>query len=276
MKKLFFICCLTATIFGATSCHKEPSNNGYGYTGIQTNYKPVANFSYTTSEITGGLAIKCTNTSSYATGYYWTVEKDNLITDQSTQTNPTFNVYTAGVYTIKLTATNEYGNSTAQKKVTITANPTGYVFKTIKLTKIPMLDSDGSSWDTGLFGSGYPDIFVRIMSEDHLTVYYTGETHDDVSEMPVSWTISDCPTLAVGTKYIVRFSDEDGMDANDVMANCIWDVKTSQVGQTSFNWNATNGTVSFSATIQWVYPSKGEEQLVCVEEGCNEITGEVE
>lgn len=264
MKKLFLICCLAATLFAFDSCRKENNN---GYNGGQTYYyKPIAAFTYTTNQITNGLAIKCTNYSSYATEYYWELIKDDIIIDQSTQINPTFNVYNAGVYTIELTATNEYGSSTTQKKITVTAQPTGYVFKTIKLTKIPMLDNDGSSWDTGLFGSAYPDIFVRIMSEDHLTVYYTGETYDDISEMPVLWTINNGPAFAINTKYIVRFSDEDGLDANDVMANCIWEVKSSQIGQTSFNWNAQNGTVSFSATIQWVYPAKGEEQLVRVEE----------
>lgn len=273
MKKLFFVCCLAATLFAFDSCRKENNN---GYNGGQTYYyKPIAAFTYTTNQITNGLAIKCTNYSSYATEYYWELIKDDIIIDQSTQINPTFNVYNAGVYTIELTATNEYGSSTTQKKITVTAQPTGYVFKTIKLTKIPMLDNDGSSWDTGLFGSAYPDIFVRIMSEDHLTVYYTGETYDDISEMPVLWTINNGPAFAINTKYIVRFSDEDGLDANDVMANCIWEVKSSQIGQTSFNWNAQNGTVSFSATIQWVYPSKGEEQLICVEQEENEIIGEV-
>lgn len=267
MKKLFILCLMATTILAFDSCKKDPVI-------IDDNQKPIASFSYTTSQITGGLAIKCTNYSSYATSYEWHIWNDASFEEFSYETNPTFNVYSVGTYYISLSAENEYGSDYTYKSVKVTAKPTGYQFTSLKLTKIPMQDSNNASWDTGLFGAGDPDIFFKIMSEDHLTTYVTGETVDDVSQsdLPISWTITNCPTLSVGTKYIVRFSDEDGVDLNDVMSNCIWEVKASQEGQTSFNWNAQNGSVSFTAQIKWIYPSKDAEEFICIEDG--ETAGE--
>lgn len=276
MKKLFILCLMATTLFALESCKKDPvivDDNG---NPISDNQKPIASFTYTTSQITGGLAIKCTNASSYATGYLWELKKSNAIIDQSTQTNPTFNVYSTGVYTLTLTATNGYGSNYTQKTITITAQPNGYEIKSLKLTKIPMKDSNNASWDTGLFGGGDPDIFFKIMNEDKTITYCTGEHYTDVSTMPISWTIENTK-LQIGTKYIIQFLDyDDGVDVSDVMANCIWEVKASQEGQTTINWNAQNGTISFVVGIKWLYPSKGEEQLICVEEGSNEIIGEIE
>lgn len=267
MKKLFILCLMATTLFALESCKKDPVI-------IDDNQKPIASFSYTTSQITGGLAIKCTNYSSYATSYEWHIWNDASFEEFSYETNPTFNVYSVGTYYISLSAENEYGSDYTYKSVKVTAKPTGYQFTSLKLTKIPMQDSNNASWDTGLFGAGDPDIFFKIMSEDHLTTYVTGETVDDVSQsdLPISWTITNCPTLEIGTKYIVRFSDEDGIDTNDVMANCVWEIKASQEGQTTINWNAQSGTISFVAGIKWIYPSKDAEEFICIENG--ETAGE--
>lgn len=267
---------MATTLFALDSCKKDPviiDDNG---NIINDNQKPIASFSYTTSQITGGLAIKCTNYSSYATEYYWELQKNNIVIDQSTQINPTFNVYNTGVYTLILTATNKYGSDYTQKTISITAKPTGYKFTSLKLTKIPMLDSNNESWDTGLESGGYPDIFFKVLNEDKTHTYVSTDHGNEVSNLPISWTIVNCPTLEIGTKYIVQFLDYDEYSADDIMANCIWEVKASQEGQTTINWNAQNGTISFVAGIKWIYPSKGEEQLICVEEGSNEIIGEIE
>jgi len=271
MKKLFLICLMTTTILAFDSCRKDPviiDDNG---NVIDGNQKPVASFTYTTEQITGGLAIKCHNNSSYATSYEWEFNGGN-----SYQANPTFYVYSPGTYHLGLTAINDYGTDYTYKTVIVKQNPTGYEITSLKLTKIPMLDSNNESWDTGLEGGGNPDIFFKILNEDKTITYYTSNHFNDVNAFPISWTIQGSQ-LQIGTKYIIQFIDFDDWSSNDIMANCIWEVKASQEGQTTINWNAQNGKISFVVGVKWLYPSKGAEELicVCVEEDTNEVIGEV-
>lgn len=270
MKKLFLICLMATTILAFDSCRKDPvviDDNG---NVIDGNQKPIASFTYTTEQITGGLAIKCHNNSLYATSYEW-----RLNDEYTDQTNPTFYVYSPGTYYLGLTAINENGSDHTFKSVVVKYNPTGYEITSLKLTKIPMLDGNNASWDTGIFGGGEPDIFFKIMDYDKVQTFCTGQRVDDVSSLPISWTITNTQ-LEIGTKYIIQFLDyDDGIDPHDIMANCVWEVKASQEGQTTINWNAQSGTISFVAGIKWLYPSKGVEDLICVEEDTNEVVGEV-
>ena len=271
MKKLFLICLMATTILAFDSCRKDPVYIDDNGNVIDSNRKPIASFTYSTQQITGGLAIKCNNTSSYATSYEWFCNGST-----SYQTNPTFYVYSAGTYRLELTATNQYGSDYTYKTITVTAAPTGYEITSLKLTKIPMLDGNNASWDTGIFGGGEPDIFFRIMDEDKEVTYYTSSYYTDVSSFPISWTLQNPPQMEIGTKYIIRFLDyDDGIDSHDIMINCVWQVNASQAGQTTINWNGQTGTISFVAGIKWLYPAKGAEELICVEEDSNEVMGEV-
>lgn len=270
MKKFFLFCLMATTLLAFDSCRKDPvfiDDNG---NIVDDNHKPIASFTYTTEQITGGLAIKCHNSSSYATRYEW--EFNN---EYSYQTNPTFYVYAPGTYYLELTAINDYGSDRTYKTVVVKYNPIGYEITSLKLTKIPMLDSDNSSWDTGIFSGADPDIFFKIMDYDKVNTFYTSQCINNVSSLPVSWTNTNTQ-LEIGTQYIIRFLDQDdGIDSDDIMANCVWEIKASQEGQTTINWNAQSGTISFVAGIRWVYPAKGTEELICVEEGSNEVIGEV-
>ena len=271
MKKLFLICLMATTILAFDSCRKDPVYIDDNGNVIDSNRKPIASFTYSTQQITGGLAIKCNNTSSYATSYEWFCNGST-----SYQTNPTFYVYSAGTYRLELTATNQYGSDYTYKTITVTAAPTGYEITSLKLTKIPMLDSNNDSWDTGLEGGAAPDIFFKILDENASYTYYTSSLINNVtsSAMPVSWNVPNVQ-LEIGKTYKIRFIDDDDFTSDDIMATCIWEIKASQEGQTTINWNAQSGTISFVAGIRWVYPAKGTEELICVEEGSNEVIGEV-
>lgn len=270
MKRLFLFCLMATMFLAFDSCKKDPvviDDNG---NVVEDDRLPIARFTYSTEQITGGLAIKCQNNSVFATSYEWKFNNET-----SAQTNPTFYVYSPGTYVLELTAINPNGRSHAQETVIVKYNPTGYEITSLKLTKIPMLASDNSSWDTGIFGGADPDIFFKIMDYDRVHTYCTGQCINNVSSLPISWTITNTQ-LEIGTKYIIQFLDQDdGIDSDDIMANCVWEVKASQEGQTTINWNASNGTISFVAGIKWLYPAKGAEELVCVEEGSNEVVGEV-
>ena len=262
---------MATTILAFDSCRKDPviiDDNG---NVIEENHKPVASFTYTTEQISGGLAIKCHNSSLYATSYEW--EFNN---ERSYQTNPTFYVYAPGTYYLKLTAINQYGSDNTYKVITVTAAPIGYEITSLKLTKIPMLDSNNESWDTGLEGGAAPDIFFKILDENASFTYYTRSLINNVSSsaLPVSWNVSNLQ-MEIGKTYKIRFIDDDDLTSDDIMVTCIWEVKASQEGQTTIHWNATNGTINFVVGIRWIYPSKGTEELICVEEGSNEVLGEV-
>ena len=272
MKKLFLFCLLATSILALDSCRKDPVYIDDNGNVVDNNRKPIASFTYTTQQITGGLAIRCNNTSSYATSYEWSFNGST-----SNQSNPTFYVYSAGTYYLSLTAYNDYGSDYTYKTITVTVAPTGYEITSLKLNKIPMLASDNSSWDTGIFGGADPDIFFKIMNEDKTVTYYTSSHYTDVSSFPVSWTLQNPPQMEIGTKYIIRYLDyDDGIDSHDIMANCVWQVNASQDGQTTINWNSTDGTIKFVAGIRWLYPSKESGELVCVEEGSDEIIGKME
>lgn len=271
MKKLFLICLMATTILAFDSCRKDPVYIDDNGNVIDSNRKPIASFTYSTQQITGGLAIKCNNTSSYATSYEWFCNGST-----SFQTNPTFYVYSAGSYRLELTATNQYGSDYTYKTITVTAAPTGYEITSLKLTKIPMRDSNNDSWDTGLEGGSTPDIFFKIMSADYTTSYYTSGRYNNVgeSDLPITWTEVNC-TMEIGVEYRIRFVDYDEYTSDDIISNCVWEVKASQEGQTTITWNAQNGTISFVAGIKWLYPAKGSE-LICVEEAPETVMGEIE
>ena len=270
MKKLFLFCLMATTILAFDSCRKDPVYIDDNGNVIDVNREPIASFTYTTQQITGGLAIKCNNTSSYATNYEWFFNGST-----SYQTNPTFYVYSAGTYRLELTASNQYGSDYTYRTITVTAAPIGYEMTSLKLTKIPMLDGNNETWDTGLEGNGNPDIFFKILDENKEITYCTSQRVDNVSTLPISWTWTTNTQLEIGTKYIIQFIDYDEYTSNDIMANCIWQINASQAGQTTINWNAQNGTISFVVGIRWLYPAKGAEELVCVEEDSNEVRGEV-
>ncbi|MCO6489552.1 MAG: PKD domain-containing protein [Phaeodactylibacter sp.] len=64
-----------------------------------------------------GLTVTFTNTSTYASSYSWDFGDGNT----STQENPTHTYASAGIYTVKLTATNDAGSSAAQQQLTVTS-----------------------------------------------------------------------------------------------------------------------------------------------------------
>lgn len=270
MKKLFLFCLLATTILAFDSCKKDPvviDDNG---NVVEDKQKPIASFTYTTEQISGGVAIKCHNSSLYATSYEWSLNNEYY----SSEKNPVIYIYSAGTYRLSLTAYNEYGSDYDFKTITIRPNPIGYEITSLKLTKIPMLDGNNESWDTGLEGGGFPDIFFKILDENSSVTYYTSDRHDEVGTLPVSWSVPSTP-LQIGTKYIIRYLDHDNLTADDIMANCIWQINAYQDGQTTINWNAQSGTISFVAEIKWLYPSKETEELICVEESSNEVVGDI-
>jgi subtilisin family serine protease len=83
---------------------------------------PVASFTASPTSGTAPLAVSFTDTSSgLPTSWAWDFQNDGTV--DSTQQNPSFTYGTAGEYTVKLTALNASGSSSATAKITVNAAP---------------------------------------------------------------------------------------------------------------------------------------------------------
>ena len=244
--------------------------NGDGGGGSYAN--PVASFNLTSNNCSYAPAtITCVNTSTNAVSYHWTLTRPDYTTSTSSSTNPSFTCNQTGNYTIKLTAYNANNVSATSTKTFTLSAPTSVTITYLSLYKIPMLDSDNSSWDTGTFGGADPDIFFKIVNSSN-SVLYTSATKENVTsaDLPVSW-YSINTTLNFGTDYYIKFYDEDGsLDPNDLMANCIFNNSYLTPGNSSYTWESTDGTIKFTVGLSWS-SSKGGELEVTDE---NSVTAE--
>lgn len=238
---------------------------------------PEADFDY---NIESGLyyaTCHVRNHSVNADSYEWTLTRPNGTYERSTSVEPSFLCYDVGTYNLTMYASNKYGMDRCSKSFNIyyidngnhnggdngdDNNPTAvsYTIKWLRLEKIPMLDDNNGSWDTGLFGGGDPDIKFKIQNSNNTTTYYTSPTKTDVSSsaLPVSWYDVNT-TLELGKEYRILFLDEDGvLDTDDAMANCVWEQSGHFVpGMTTFTWNGIDGRIKFTVGLSWTY-SKGE------------------
>lgn len=105
------------TLIVTNDCGTDTISNNINVSSI-----PTANFSSSSTEICEGETIEFTNTSSSnATSVLWEFEGGTPGT--STEENPTVTYTTAGVYNVKLTATNGSGSDVLLKEEYITVNP---------------------------------------------------------------------------------------------------------------------------------------------------------
>jgi len=224
---------------------------------------PVASFNLTSNN--GNYApatISCVNTSTNAVSYHWTLTRPDYTTSTSSTTNPSFTCNQTGNYTIKLTAYNSNNVSATSTKTFTLYAPTSVTITYLSLYKIPMLDSDNSSWDTGMFGDGAPDIYFKIVNSSN-SVIYTSATKEDVTsdDLPVSW-YSVNKALNYGSNYNIKFYDEDGsMDPDDLMVNCIFNSSYLTPGNSSYTWESTDGTIKFTVGLSWSSSKGGEFEV---------------
>lgn len=237
---------------------------------------PIADFSYNIKSGTNYATCELTNYSLNAESYEWTMTCPDGSTVNSSSYAPSFRCYQVGMYTVKLVAINRYGMDSSIKSFNVYYNggggnsgggnnnptATAYTITWLRLEKIPMLDENNGSWDTGLFGGGNPDIYFMIQDASNSTTYYTSAVKEDVAEsdLPVTW-YGVSTTLEKGKEYRVKFVDQDGaLDLDDVMANCIWEqAGYFSPGATSFTWN--NGAIRFTVGLSWVYTKSDDCEI---------------
>lgn len=238
--------------------------NRYGYAEKNETFtisgasqsSPYANF--TVSSSNGSrvpTTLACSNLSTNATHYSWTLIRPYGSTTTSTLKNPTFSCTVAGNYTIKLTAYNSSNESDSYSRtINLQQAPSynSYTIKWLRLEKIPMQCEDGSSWDTGILSGSYPDIYFKIQNSSNTQTYFTSPVKEDVqqSDLPITW-YSVNTTLDVGTEYKIAFYDKDGaLDPDDIMANCIWESNPTS-GVSSMFWESYSGDIRFVVGLEW-------------------------
>ena len=227
---------------------------------------PEARFDY--SILGGSNYATCYlyNYSLEADSYEWMMYCPDGSVKTSYSFEPSFKCYQVGTYKITLKAKNKYGTDYTSKNFNIYSNGGGggndnptasaYTITWLRLEKIRMLDTDNSSWDTGLFGGADPDIKFQIQNSTNTTTFYASPVKNDVSssDFPVTWYNVNT-TLEMGVEYRIRFLDEDsGIDDDDIMANCVWkQVGYFSPGSSSYTWCSTDGTIKFTVGLSWIY-----------------------
>ena len=216
---------------------------------------PTASFNFSSSN--GSYApstISCTNTSTNATHYKWTLTKPDYTSTTSTNKNPSFNCTQSGSYTLQLIAYNANNQSDVYTRNFTLTSPTSFTITWLRLENIPMLDGNNASWDTGTFTGADPDIFFTLTESGGTTVLYQSGVKDNTAEsdFPVTWTPVN-QTLTFGNNYVVKFWDHDDLtlDGNDLMASCSLPSSQLTPGSTSFTWNNNNIGVRFVIGLSW-------------------------
>jgi len=126
---------------------------------------PVANFTFSGGGCTAPCNVSFANTSSNAISYSWDFGDGTT----STLANPNKTYTAGGTYSVILTATNPAGSNQISKIVNVAAAPTKVRITKVTITNFPLVDGNGSAWDTF---SG-PDAFFNFVNQSN-TVLYAG------------------------------------------------------------------------------------------------------
>ena len=216
---------------------------------------PTASFNISSSN--GSYApsiISCTNTSTNATHYAWTLTKPDYTSTTSTNKNPSFNCTQSGSYTLQLIAYNANNQSDVYTRNFTLTTTSSFTITWLRLVSIPMVDGNNQTWDIELSNGVDPDIFFTILGSNSTTELYHSEmkTNTSTSDLPVTWTPVN-QTLPYNNDYVVKFWDADDLtlDGNDLMASCPLSSSHLTPGTTYFTWNNNDIGVRFVIGLTW-------------------------
>lgn len=216
---------------------------------------PTASFNISSSN--GSYApsiISCTNTSTNATHYAWTLTKPDYTSTTSTNKNPSFNCTQSGSYTLQLIAYNANNQSDVYTRNFTLTTTSSFTITWLRLENIPMVDGNNQTWDIELSNGVDPDIFFTILGSNSTTELYHSEmkTNTSASDLPVTWTPVN-QTLPYNNDYVVKFWDADDLtlDGNDLMASCPLPSSHLTPGTTYFTWNNNDMGVRFVIGLTW-------------------------
>jgi len=200
------------------------TNTGGSDSEIKTNYitvtipPPVANFTANKTSGTAPLTVQFTDLSTGSpTSWAWDFQNDGTM--DSTVQNPVFTYPAAGIYTVKLTATNDGGSNTQTKAnyLTVTVAPpvanftanitSGYAPLTVQFTDLSTGSPTSWSWDFANDGStdstDQNPVFTYAASGTY-TVKLTA-TNDGGSDPEIK---ADYITVTVAIPPVAKFSSD--------------------------------------------------------------------
>ncbi len=123
------------------------------------------------------------------------------------------------------------------KKPNPTYEPSFYRFKInqISLTAIPMTDAGGSSWDLGISGYQYPDVYMNVEdSAGNLLQDGTADVRNDLqlSALPIVYNLTTPIQMEdlSKTSYFTVYDDDSPLSANDLIGKVALKLADYKIG----------------------------------------------
>ena len=181
---------------------------------VEVKQKPIApapDFTFQYTEGNLPATVYFTNTSQHSTSYAWNFGNGK----SSTEVNPQTVYTTAGTYTVKLTASSEFGSVVRSKQIIINEPaPKSVSLEFIQISELPL----NESWDSF---SG-PDVFFKLYLDNVLVVDGTSARINDVTSSNLIlcfWQLTNPLKITnFGSKITVKVYDYDFPDADDLIA----------------------------------------------------------
>ena len=179
---------------------------------------PLANFSYTFESTVAPILVSFTNNSANSDVYIWDFGDGESSTDE----NPVHIYNTGGDYTVSLTASTADYEDLITEQINIPDAPSTLIINKIKIVAMPLINSDGNNWDSGLFEYVYPDVFYSLMSGN--TELASSSSQDNIQSLPIEFTDNLPFTLTnLYTEYSIELWDNDilvGVGSNEYIGLC--------------------------------------------------------
>lgn len=244
----------TAGTYTVTLTVSNPAGNN---TSTQTNFitvNTIPSASFTTAINLAVVAF--TNTTTNGTSYTWDFGDGNT----SAEANPTHTYAMDGIYTVKLTATNECGDAFTSQTVIIattvpiamfSAEPTsGCAPITVQFTNQSSANSESYQWS---FPGGLP---AASTEENPVVVYGTPGTYD----VTLTATNSQGFDSHTETSFVVV----NGVPTPSFTQSANFNVLTftnTTTNATSYSWNFGDGNTSTEANPTHTYATGGQYEV---------------
>lgn len=228
-----------------TATNSNGSNKITKTVNIQNEVKklPIADFSFSGSNLRAPVQVVFNNLSQNATTYSWDFGNGQT----SSLATPTATFTKGGVFTVTLTANSVNGTNKITKNITILNPYTKVGIEVLQIDKYPATKTDGSDWDGALQGT-YPDVYFELVkSSDFSTIYSlsTASRKENLRtvDLPSLWKsttagVAFCD-LVIGADFDVDLYDYESLGTDEY------------IGTADFQWSKISTIIDpYPATIK--------------------------